>query len=226
ALPIFGWIGSNAFLPGLAPDIEVDLDDAAQHVVAAYRESGDYDTWLAWYESIRQYPMVRFAVAAGFAAPLLSLVGHRTMILHLWGPSRAGKTAAGWDAISMWVDPEALMGTFNATKVGLELMAAMYSDLPLLVDERQVVGDKQGTVEALVYMLGLGKGKTRGRKGGGLQNTQTWRTIIITTGEEPLSTDSSAAGVKTLALECYGQPFGGHEQAARETYAILSQHHV
>src|SRR5690606_20784212 len=77
---------------------------------------------------------------------------------------------------------------------------------PLGIDERQVVGDKQGFVESLVYMLGLGKGKARGTKGGGLQAFTSWRTVALTTGEEPLSSESSTQGIKTRALEIHGVP--------------------
>ncbi len=223
----FGWIGApgRLFIPGAAGEVEADLDDGMGRIASGYSETGDFDQWLARAAKARRHPMVRFVLAAGFAAPLLALVDHRTSILHLWGPSRAGKTAAAWWAISPWGDPETLIATFNATRVGLERLAALYADLPLVVDERQVMGDKQGMVESLVYMLGLGKGKVRGARDGGVQATATWRTIIITTGEEPLSTDASAAGVKTRALEWYGEPFEGEENEAREGYAFLKRHH-
>src|SRR5690606_10278170 len=174
--------------------------------------------WLRFASRARRHPMVRFALACGFAAPLLRLVGHRTFIVHLWGPSRGGKTAAGWLAVSVWGDPEQLTASFYATRVGMERMAALYSDLPMLVDERQVVGDKQELVEGLVYMLGLGRSKIRGTKSGGLEAAKTWHTIVLTTGEEPLSSDSSPTGVKTRALEWYGQPFEGDEAEARRTH--------
>src|SRR5690606_17936323 len=77
------------------------------------------------------------------------------------------------------------------------------------------VGDKQKFVESLVYLLGLGKGKARGAKGGGLQNFTFWRTIALTTGEEPLSTDSSTAGIKTRSLELYGVPIPNEKLAAQ-----------
>src|SRR5690606_29538497 len=160
-----------------------------------------------------------------FAAPLLRLIGHRTFIIHVWGPSRGGKTAAGWLAVSVWGDPERLTASFYATKVGMERMAALYSDLPMLVDERQVVGDRQELVEGLVYMLGLGRSKIRGTKSGGLEAAKRWHTIVLTTGEEPLSSDSSPTGVKTRALEWYGLPFEGDEKEARRVYRWTKEHH-
>jgi len=107
----------------------------------------------------------------------------------------------------------------------MERLAALYSDLPMLVDERQVVGDRQELVEGLVYMLGLGRSKIRGTKSGGLEAARTWNTIVLTTGEEPLSSDSSPTGVKTRALELYGAPFEGDEREARSIYGLAAEHH-
>src|SRR5690606_13424703 len=159
----FGWVGGRSFLPGAAGEVVVDIEGAS-----GYESSGEMDKWIKFAAWARRHPMVRFTLACAFAAPLLRLVGHRTFIVHLWGPSRGGKTAAGWLATSVWGDPERLTASFYATRVGMERMAALYSDLPMLVDERQVVGDRQGLVEGLVYMLGLGRSKIRGTKSGGL----------------------------------------------------------
>src|SRR5690606_16981099 len=122
-------------------------------------------------------------------------------------------------------DPAQLTASFYATRVGMERMAALYSDLPMLVDERQVVGDRQELVEGLVYLRGLGSSKIRGNKNGGLEAARTWQTIVLTTGEEPLSSDSSPTGVKTRALEWYGEPFEGDEAEARQIYGLTKSHH-
>jgi hypothetical protein len=211
-----GWVGSGTFLPGAENDIVLDVDQGgAASVAAGYRQEGDLSEWVSFIEPVRQYPIARFTLSASFAAPLLKILNQRVFIVHNWGPSRGGKTASLKAALSVWGDPDEIMASFNATKVGLERLAAFYSDLPLGIDERQVVGDRQGFVESLVYLLGLGKGKARGAKGGGLQAFQSWRTIALTTGEEPLSSGSSTAGIKTRALEIYGVPIGDEKLAAR-----------
>src|SRR5690606_27271586 len=74
-------------------------------------------------------------------------------------------------------------------------------------------------------MLGLGRSKIRGTKSGGLEAAKTWHTIVLTTGEEPLSSDSSPSGVKTRALEWYGEPFEGDEAEARRIYGLTKSHH-
>lgn len=199
-----GWVG-NCFIPGAQGDIVLDLEEGTVAIAAGYRESGSLEKWVAGISPIRNYPLARFLLAASFAAPLLKIVGQRVFIIHLWGPSRGGKTAALKAALSVWGNPEEIMASFYGTKVGLERLAAFYSDLPLGINERQVAGDRQNFIESLVYLLELGKGKVRGTKKGGLQTFSQWRTVVLSTGEHPLAADSSTAGIKTRAMELYGK---------------------
>ncbi|RAU92488.1 hypothetical protein DQG13_27550 [Paenibacillus sp. YN15] len=211
-----GWVGQDRFLPGASEGIHLDVELGGTSAVAGgYHTEGTLAEWRSFVEPVRKYTIARFTLAASFAAPLLVLVNQRVFVVHNWGPSRGGKTACLKTALSVWGEPDTIMASFNATKVGLERLAAFYCDLPLGIDERQVVGDKQGFVESLVYMLGLGKGKARGSKGGGLQAFQNWRTIALTTGEEPLSTDTSTQGIKTRTLEIYGIPIEDEVLARR-----------
>ena len=154
-------------------------------------------------------------MAASFGATLLKDLSHRTVFFHLWGDSRVGKTALLKAALSVWGNPEALMVSFNATKVGLERRATLFNDLPIGIDEKQVAGDNQSFIENLVYMLGTGSGKLRGSKNGGTQAVGNWRSIILTTGEEPISTMTSNSGIVTRALEITGKPFYSTDDAAK-----------
>ena len=162
----------------------------------------------------RQRDKFRFILAASFAAPLLRIVKQRIFFVYNWGGSKGGKTAALKAALSAWGDPERLMVNFNATQVGLERTAAFYCDLPLGIDERQLAGTKQESLEKIVYMIASGTGKIRGSKSGGIQTTYQWRTVALATGEEPLSTETSQTGVSTRVLEIYGGPFDNEVDAS------------
>lgn len=224
AVDHLGWIDNKRFMPGLANDIALDVTDTGSLALAsAYRQSGRREEWIRAVDIARKYKIPRLMLAASFASPMISLLGQRIFILHVWGPSRGGKTAALKTALSVWGDPEGLIVSFNATRVGLERMASLYADLPLGIDERQVVGDKQSFIEGLVYLLGLGKGKVRGAKSGGLQNFSYWRTIILTTGEEPLIADNSNAGVRTRTLEIWGNLIES-EKEAQLLHELTNEH--
>lgn len=227
SLDRMGWVDSKQFMPGVhGDDVTVDAEGGSRSLAEAYHQCGDADAWLELAGHVREnHFAARLMLAASFAAPLLSKLQQRVFLIHVWGPSRGGKTAALKLALSPWGEPEALVASFNATKVGLERMAAFYNDLPLGIDEKQVAGDRQGFVESLVYTLGLGKGKARGGKDGGLQSFQTWRSIVLTTGEEPLTSGTSHSGVISRAVEVYGQPIEGDEPLARRLHQETVQHY-
>lgn len=216
-----GWQVGNRFLPSCGGDLVVDVDPSMQGYVNGYSPAGTLEAWLGGVDPLRSNPTFRFIVSAAFAAPLLRLLNQRLFMLYNWGGSKGGKTAALRMALSAWGDPDRIVGNFNATAVALERMAGFYCDLPLGIDERQLAGDNQVRVERLVYMLSAGQGKARGTKAGGLQATSTWKTIILATGEEPLTTEASMTGVSTRVLELYGSPFASQE-AASGTYAFTA----
>jgi hypothetical protein len=217
-----GWATETNFFPGAEGDIVLDSGDFKS---TDYHSCGDFEEWKKVVGKIRsEFPFGRLFIAAGFAAPLLKLLGQRVFVIHLWGPSRGGKTAALKAALSIWGEPDELIINFNSTKVGLERLASYHCDLPLGIDERQAVGDKQGFLEGLIYLLGLGKGKTRGARSGGLQATLSWRTIALTTGEEPISSESSTAGINTRVIELYGQPITD-EDFARKLHIQLANNY-
>jgi len=210
-----GWVDDKHFIPGLQGDIVLDLDPGSQQLAEAYEASGELEDWVQLIKPYRENSIFRFMLASSFAAPLLRILGHRVFVVHNWGDSRSGKTAALKAALSVWGDPVHLLTTFNSTKVGLEKMAALFNDLPLGVDEKQVVGKKQEFIEQLIYMLSLGTSKTRGTRTGGVQTKKTWRSIILTTGEETLTEENSSEGVYTRTLEIYGRPCPTEVEAER-----------
>lgn len=210
----FGWQPGKRFLPGHSEGLALDIDPSQRSMAAAYCQSGSFNNWIATMSPHRARNRFRFILAASFAAPLLRIVKQRIFFVYNWGGSKGGKTAALKAALSAWGDPERLMVNFNATQVGLERTAAFYCDLPLGIDERQLAGNNQGTLEKIVYMIASGTGKVRGAKGGGLQTMHQWRTVALATGEEPLSTETSQTGVSTRVLEIYGGPFDNEQDAA------------
>ena len=214
ATSTFGWQPGRRFLPGHDDGITLDIDPSQRGMAAAYCQNGTLEKWIMNMAPHRAREKFRFILAASFAAPLLRIVKQRIFFVYNWGGSKGGKTAALKAALSAWGDPERLMVNFNATQVGLERTAAFYCDLPLGIDERQLAGTKQESLEKIVYMIASGTGKIRGSKTGGIQTTYQWRTVALATGEEPLSTETSQTGVSTRVLEIYGGPFDNEQDAA------------
>lgn len=213
----FGWQPGpgRRFIPGHADNIVLDIDPSQRPLAAAYCKAGTLESWVEGMRPHLDRDIFLFILSAGFAAPLLEPLAQRIFFVYNWGGSRGGKTAALKAALSVWGDPEKLMVSFNSTVVGLERTAAFYCDLPLGIDERQLAGKNQESLDRIVYMISSGKGRIRGAKNGGLQATQEWRTVAIATGEEPIASRSSQTGVSTRALEIYGSPFDDEAAASR-----------
>ena len=214
-----GWHGQD-FLPfnqdnGLVMHLP---DPATRRWIAGYQESGNLQDWAAAIDPYRKNELFRFIMAGAFAAPLLRILDHRIFIIHHYGNTRIGKTAALKAALSVYGSPDNLLVNFNATKVALERIAALFRDLPLGIDEKQA-SNKQEFIEGLMYMLALGSGRARGSKHGGLQEQATWQSVIMTTGEEPSSVDETKSGIYSRVLEVTGQAFES-EAAARPLHNL------
>lgn len=220
----YGWLAEDQFYPGICDDVYFDSAEAGRSASVGVGK-GSLDEWVKAMEPHRlKSPVFRFILASAFAAPLIKPFHQRIFMVYNWGGSKGGKTAALKAALSAWGDPESLMTSFDATKVGLENTAAFFCDLPLGINERQLAGDKQGWLEGLVYMLSEGKGRVRGNKEGGLRELKTWRTVAIANGEESLTASTSQTGVSTRVIEIYGKPFEVETEAAAMYDAVLAHH--
>ncbi|MDR3562100.1 MAG: DUF927 domain-containing protein [Negativicutes bacterium] len=197
-----GWQDDGSFFPGLSAHRFISEGGMVDET-DSYHPQGSVEEWMMLAEPAKQNPGARLALAASFAAPLLKMVPCRTYILHLWGPTQGGKTAAQVLAASVWMNPEKAMVSFNSTKVGLEKHLSHFANVPVVIDERQIMGDNQALLDMLIYMMAEEQGKTRGTRTGGIKRGDRWRTIVMTSGEHPLSAQSSAGGTNTRALEPY-----------------------
>ena len=206
-----GWIGKDKFLPGHGDGIVLDADPSMARWATGYHAAGTYAGWKAAIGGQRGKYKFRFILAASFAAPLLRIVGQRIFMLYNWGGAKTGKTAALKCALSVWGDWEKILASFNATNVAIERMAGFFRDLPMGIDERQLAGKDQQNLEKMVYMIGSGAGRLRGTKTGGIQALTSWHTIALATGEEPLATSTSQAGVSARTIELYNGPFTDEE---------------
>lgn len=202
-----GWVDGYGFSPYVD---NLQYDGAAMYGDAfkAVHESGSFDEWLEVAREVRAGDSIpcRIALAASFAAPLIERMGALPFIVHLWGSvSGIGKSVALILAASVWAYPEigSYVKTTRATVVGCEQMAAFCGNLPLCLDELQLIQGRK-EFDDLIYTLCEGASKTRGAKAGGVQAVQKWRNTILTSGEQPITTAGSKAGAvnRVIEVEC------------------------
>ena len=200
-------VGFSPYVKGIV----FDGDDSFKNAYSAVAAKGSRDDWITLMQGLRGTSVeLRILLAASFASVLVSPLNINPFFVHIWsGESGSGKTVALMAAASVWGDPhwqgQAYIQTFNATQVGLERSAAFFNHLPYMIDELQLLKDAHGRNKFdIVYLLSEGRGRTRGNKLGGIDQTPTWANCVITTGETPLTTDSSGAGAinRVISIEC------------------------
>lgn len=203
-----GYIGDGQQFSPYVDNLVFDGDANYGTIYGAITERGNYTAWLTEAVKCRSESLTaHIMLAASFASPLIGKIGCLPFFVHLWGvESGTGKTVGLMLAASVWGDPNIgqYIQTFNATQVGHEKTAAFLNNIPMCVDELQLSKDSHGRSRFDVYQLSQGVGRTRGNKGGGIDKTPTWSLCVLTTGESPLTSDSSGAGAvnRVIDIEC------------------------
>ena len=223
-----GWIdrGEGAEFVPYVQDVVFDGEADYKKRYAAISLKGDYEEWLDFIDrNIRRNPdiIARIVFAASLASVLVKPLFCNCFWLHLWGESESAKTVLMMCAASIWGNPtiSQYITTFNSTYVGNEKGAAFCGSLPYMLDELQIVDKKD--MDALIYMLTEGAGRSRGNKNGGLDLVPHWKNCTISTGEKPINSGRSNGGAVNRVLECecknkfFEQP--------RKAAAFVQQHY-
>lgn len=216
----FGWKENNKFLIGNSiyckDEIEnVKIINVPKRSTDGLKPKGDIEKWVDMSRKILKYDNARFKCYAACVPPLLKLLNQKSIILHDYGESSTGKTKTSELAMSIWGDPTKLIMSGFSTAVGKERLATIFTDMPILIDETQVATEEENN--KFVYMIANETGKLRGKKDGGLDDTQSWKTLAFTTGEAPLTTEKSFMGMSARVLEIYGG-LGAHDSDAIDDF--------
>lgn len=202
-----GWIdrGEGAEFVPYVQDVVFDGEADYKKRYAAISMHGNFEQWLEFIdENIRRNPdiIARIVFAASLASVLVKPLFCNCFWLHLWGESESAKTVLMMCAASVWGNPtiSQYITTFNSTYVGNEKGAAFCGSMPYMLDELQIVDKKD--MDALIYMLTEGAGRSRGNKNGGLDLVPHWKNCTISTGEKPINTGRSNGGAVNRVLEC------------------------
>lgn len=207
-----GWLPGGQFAPYTDEVVFAGESDEFTRIYSDFHPEGTENAWLDIVKKVRTGKSVpaRIALAASFAAPLVQKLGALSFFVHFWGLQGSGKTVALMLGASVWGNP--LIGgyikSFSGTKVSQELFAAFCGNLPVFLDELQVISDRK-SFDDIIYALCEGVSKGRGAKDGGLQTAKRWATVFMTTGEMPMVQSNSGGGaaVRTIEVNYGGEPF-------------------
>lgn len=192
-----GWTkddaGADALQTSDGPHL-LRLDDGLAQMQAAIRPTG---SWEAWLEAARQVhaasPVAALLLAASVGSVLLQRLdsGAAPFIVDLHGTSTTGKTTALRWACSGWGAPQdgaGLLIGWDTSPTAIEGRAGALRHWPLLLDDtKKIRGRDREALAGLVYNWSSGQGRGRGTVEGAARSVATWRSILISTGEQRLA---------------------------------------
>ena len=225
-----GWIDDDTFI---TPYNQSDyMLDTSRNSFAenALKQKGDLKVWLNAFEKVRKANSIaRFVTAAAFATPLLNILDERSFSIYVNADSKAGKTAAMKFAGSAWGNPDEVAKNFNCTINGLEVSAALRSDFPIIINEKQLAEAQnkrnQLDLTKLLYLIGEGEGKSRMDRNANERKSYRWRTICLANGETDIISDETTQGAITRTLIFNLNDKLLPDDLSRELYRIMKRNY-
>lgn len=223
-----GW-HDGAFVLGrgcVGGDLSFAPPDAGEEQLAdAVASAGEAAAWAEGVAAVARYPAVELALYASLATVLLEPTGVANFAVDWSYQTSTGKTTALRVAASVWGSPDerssrSMISSWDSTPVWLERAAAARSGLPLIVDDTKRAQRVRGesTVPRVIYELAQGQGRGRGSIAGA-RATRSWRTILLSTGEQRITDFSKDGGTVSRVLSLWGPPFG---MPTPETAAVIA----
>jgi uncharacterized protein (DUF927 family) len=209
----FGWKrhGSDLFFVlgerpiGTARPIHFLPDgEGERNFAKALKSKGSLEGWLQTIRKILPYPKALFALYAGFAPPLLPLLGFPSFCIDFCGDSSIGKTTVLFFPASIFGDPTGIIPSWNATSVSIERYLSLFNGIPIFLDDSHLAPPEQ--VQFVIFMISGGIGRLRGALKGS-QAFSSWSTVGFFTGERPVINPNSEEGARARVIEFHGSPF-------------------
>lgn len=198
-----------------------------EQIASGYHAAGSAADYFQALTVLDAYPRALLGFYASLVPPLLQILGAPNFILEWANRTSTGKTICLRIAASVWGKPDeraadGAMWSWDATRVGAERLCGILSGLPVILDDTKRIGSKNpGFIAEMIYLVVNGRGKIRG-KPGGIANTKTWKTILLSSGEVPATSFTQDGGTRPRCLEIRGIPFGKDDQATRQVVDSLN----
>ncbi|MBY3486123.1 DUF927 domain-containing protein [Rhizobium laguerreae] len=189
-----GWHGTKYIFNGKAFGADDTIRWEPHPDLKTYQYPLDQDRTLfvSLAKMSKTYDFLAFAMMLAFAGPLLAMLDKTERpAVHIWGPSRSGKTTL-LKILNALIHPPTNrnLAPFNFTRRGLEEILARGNGQLVCFDELGTLKDSEleEILGTLPYLAGNGRGRI-GSQGGGLSESfpnLEWSTIPVITGEKNL----------------------------------------
>lgn len=192
--------------------------------MTTFRTVGDFEKWVDGFNWIKAFPIALVSVGAAAGSLLMRFLDVQNFIVHIWGASTGGKTFLVNFCASMFGDPSyrGQTMTWRTTAVGVEARMLQASDMILVIDDSSQAKSKE-LISEIVYMIGQGQVKTRGRRDGSIKSAPAVSLVALSSGEEPLENASSKGGQLIRTIQIAQLPFGERSNETGEAIKVFSE---
>lgn len=185
-----------------------DRDDAK-----ALRTRGTLEAWQKAVSELQSYPAFRLAIYAALASPLLPILDAPNAIIEWVGTTSTGKSRVLEMAQSCWRSANTKLPGWDNTISNFETKAHLFSGIPMILDDTKLVVKNMGAkgeeiLAKAIYKYINGVGRGRDFRSGGQRSSLTWRSVLLSTGENPSSELAVAEGAAARVLSFWSSPFG------------------
>jgi len=165
------------------------------------------------------FPAVRWGVYAGFSAPLLDIFDCPSFIVDYGYRTSMGKSTTLKIIASIWgnpveSDPNSAIRTWDSTYSSIGRILGNLNSLPLILDETKLAKDAQDIAD-VIYLVANGRERSRATVSG-IQTSGTWKTVLFSSGEKPITSFTSDGGTRGRVLGFHNAPFGGKDEDVKK----------
>jgi hypothetical protein len=186
-----------------------------ERILSGYRQVGTLEDWGKAAKIVSNYPLALAGLYVSLLPPLLQILGADNFVWEWSGKSSVGKTTALTLAASVWGQPRlnlepSIVSSWRVTDTYIERMLATLGDLPMYLDDTRTASSRmKNGIDPVQVVYDVVSGTTKGRGTiNGTEAKRAWRTILMSTGEEPITGSTIKLGVFARTWAIFGQPWG------------------
>lgn len=205
-----GYIGSEFITPYEEEQQNgvklLNLDHGKQKIIDAFHSKGNINKYInGLFKHIKDKPMVMMMFYGALGSILVKEFSTDSIIIEQSMRTSKGKTFSEQICASIWGYYDDLVMEWNATKNSVERMASFLNAFPLIMDDTRKANYKD--LPQIFYQFSGGKSKGRATKDRGIDYSEEWKTILLSTGEVSTPDISEKGGVAGRVVTLQDEPF-------------------
>ena len=188
-------------------DLTLVAPEGLEEYMTGFKARGTWEGWVAAIELTKNHPLAMISIYASVSSALLHVTGGSNYIVDWSNDTSTGKTSALRIGASVWGDPrvpEGIIGKWDRTRVWIERVSHFNNSLPLILDDTKHAKSKED-IGRVIYDFCGGQGRGRGTLRG-IQKQTMWRSVMLSTGEQRLTSFTEDGGTRARVLAFEGPP--------------------